>query len=74
MLHKVRVFSALWIITPLYLLNYKGTVNVSEYHASEKDYDDKFPMCQACGGKGFDETETGDWDVCKVCTGFGLAQ
>ena len=68
------IFEMLEFDMPDYLLDYKGTVNVSEYHVSEKDYDEKFPMCQKCGGKGFDETETGDWDVCRACTGFGLAQ
>ena len=67
------IFEMLEIDTPEYLVDYKVQAEV-EYHASEKDYDEKFPMCQKCGGKGFDETDTGDWDVCRTCSGFGLAQ
>ncbi len=68
------IFTILEFDPPDYLMDYKTDLHIDQYQTEEQNYDDKFPMCQACGGKGFDETETGDWDVCKACTGFGLAQ
>jgi hypothetical protein len=71
------IFEILEIDPPDYLLNYEGrnfTISDGQYHPSEKDYAEKFPMCQDCGGKGFTEDDRDNFDACRTCHGFGLAQ
>jgi hypothetical protein len=68
------IFEILEFEPPDYLVD-KGTdLHIDQYQTAEQNYEDKFPMCQKCNGKGFDETDTGDWDVCQSCLGYGLAQ
>ena len=68
------IFEMLDITPPDYLVDNGTDLYIDQYQTAEQQYAEKFPMCQDCGGAGFAETDTGDWDVCRTCTGFGLAQ